>query len=530
MSKQPQTNGNLALEQKKVIVIEAAQKPESAKLRVAAYCRVSTDSTDQLNSFVAQLNYYTSLITSKENWTLVDLYADEGISGTSAEKRSDFQRLLTDCRMGRVDKVLVKSISRFARNTRDCLETVRELKSIGVGVCFEEQHIDTSNMSGELLTSVFAAMAQKESENISTHMRWSYQRRMQSGQFITCKAPFGYRLIEGGKLVIDEQEADIVRKIFDRYLSGQSKDDIADYITTLGIPTSEGNLHWKHKAISYILSNERYVGDSLLQKKYTTDTLPFKQKINRGEKEQYFVPQSHPAIIDRETFEAVAALLSKRTFTIAQKESSPLAMKIFCGVCGNSFRRTTCGQRTYWVCRQHFRNKDNCQSGRIPEEGIHAAFLRIYHRLRLHGEPILKQLITDLQSIRERRLLWSLDIVELNKRIADLSDQDRMLADMNQCGLVDPDIFISQSNELACQIRAAKQEKERLLTDGGDNTIPKTRELMETLDALPEFLPDFDGEIFTDLVDRIIVEKNGTLRFRLKNGLELTEETERSAR
>ena len=530
MSRQSQTSGNLALEQKKVIVIEAAPKPEAVKLRVAAYCRVSSDSTDQLNSFMAQLNYYNTLIASKENWTLVDLYADEGISGTSAEKRPDLQRLLSDCRRGRVDKVLVKSVSRFARNTRDCLETVRELKSIGVGVCFEEQHIDTSKMSGELLTAVFASMAQKESENISAHMRWSYQRRMQSGQFITCSAPFGYRLKEGRELVINEQEAGVVRMIFDRYLAGQSKDEIAEYVSTLGIPTREGNLHWKHKAISYILSNERYVGDSLLQKKYTTDTLPFKQKINRGEKEQYFVPQSHPAIIDRETFEAVAALLRKRTFTMTQKESSPLALKIFCEICGNSFRRAICGRKTYWVCRQHFRGKNNCPSGRIPEEEIHAAFLRVYHKLRLHGEPILKQMITDLQSIRERRMLWSMDIVDLNKRIADLSDQDRMLADMNKCGLVDPDIFISQSNELARQLRAAKQEKERLLTGEDDDAIPRTRELMEALDTLPEFLPAFDGEIFTDLVDRITAEEYGALRFRLKNGLELTETTERSVR
>lgn len=530
MGRQPQTSGNLALEQKNVIVIEAAPRQEPEKLRVAAYCRVSSDSTDQLNSFMAQLNYYITLIGAKENWTLADLYADEGITGTSAEKRPDFQRLLADCRRGRVDKVLVKSVSRFARNARDCLSTIRELKSIGVGVCFEEQHIDTSNMSGELLTAVFAAMAQRESQNISENMRWSYQRRMQSGQFITCSAPFGYRLKEDGKLAVNEPEAGVVRMIFERYLAGQSKDDIAEYVSTLGIPTREGNLQWKHKAISYILSNERYVGDALLQKKFTTDTLPFKQKINRGEKEQYFVPQSHPAIIDRETFDAVAALLSKRTFTMPHRESSPLALKIFCGTCGNSFRRTVCGQKAYWVCRQHYRGKDVCPSGRIPEEEIHAAFLRAYHKLRLHGEPILKQMISDLQSVRERRMLWSQDIVTLNQTIADLSDQGRMLADMNKCGLVDPDIFISQSNELARQLRAAKQQKERLLADGDDNIIPRTRELLETLETLPEFLPVFDGEIFTDLVERITAEGDGRLRFRLKNGLELAETTERSVR
>lgn len=185
MSEKLLTDGSLALNEKKVIVIERAERPESQKLRVAAYARVSSDSTDQLNSFMAQTNYYSTLISSNENWTMADIYADEGITGTSAQKRPDFQRLLSDCRKGRVDKILVKSISRFARNTTECLETIRELKAIGVGVCFEEQGIDTSDMSGELLTAVFAAIAQKESESISGNMRWSYQQRMKSGTYQT---------------------------------------------------------------------------------------------------------------------------------------------------------------------------------------------------------------------------------------------------------------------------------------------------------------------------------------------------------
>ena len=239
MSRRQQTTGSLALEQKKVIVIEAAQRPETQKLRVAAYCRVSSDSSDQMNSFAAQLNYYTTLISGKGNWTMTDIYADAGISGTSAQKRPDFQRLLSDCRRGRVDKILVKSISRFARNATDCLETIRELKAIGVGVCFEEQGIDTSEMTGELLTAMFSAIAQKESESISGNMRWSYQHRMKSGNFITCKAPFGYRL-KDGMLEIYEPEAEIVRTIFSQYLAGQSKDEIAETVTALGVPTRDG--------------------------------------------------------------------------------------------------------------------------------------------------------------------------------------------------------------------------------------------------------------------------------------------------
>ncbi|RGX56766.1 recombinase family protein [Anaerotruncus sp. AF02-27] len=524
------TEGSSALQERKVIVIEAAQRPEVQKLRVAAYCRVSSESSDQFNSFIAQTNYYTGLITQNPNWTMADIYADEGISGTSAEKRPEFQRLIADCRRGRIDRVLVKSISRFARNTKECMETIRALKAIGVGVCFEEQNIDTSQMSGELLTAMFAAIAQKESESISENQRWSYQHRMQSGNFITCKAPFGYRLSKN-TLEVYEPEAKIVREIFSRYLQGDSKDDIAQWASTLGVKTRDGKDRWQHTTISYILRNERYVGDALLQKRYTTDSFPHQKKRNLGERDQYYRIASHPAIIDREIFNAAKKLLELRAKKVVTEKTAndPMAKKIVCGACGTMFRKKACGGITYWECRNHNRDKDSCPITQIPEREIHAAFLRLYHKL-IHGEPILKELLLNLQAIRERRLLWSEGIIRLNKRICDLTDQDHTLSRMNQCGLVDPDIFISQSNELARQLIAAKQEKEQLLAAAGDDSIPKTRELLETLESAPEYLPRFDGEIFGDLTEKIVAENNTSLRFILKNGLELTEKIERTVR
>ncbi len=526
-----ETAGSSALQEKKVIVIEAAKRPEAQKLRVAAYCRVSSDSSDQLNSFMAQTRYYANLIASNENWTMADIYADEGISGTSAGRRPEFQRLLTDCRRGRVDRVLVKSISRFARNTKECLETIRALKAIGVGVCFEEQNIDTSRMSGELLTAMFAAIAQKESESISENQRWSYQHRMQSENFITCKAPFGYRLREN-TLEVYDPEAKIVREIFSRYLQGDSKDEIAQWASTLGVKTRDGKDRWQHTTISYILRNERYIGDALLQKKYTTDTFPRQKKRNLGERDQYYRTASHPAIIDRETFHAARKLLELRAKKVVTEKTAndPMARKIACGACGTLFRKKSCQGITYWECRNHNRGKDNCPVTQIPEREIHAAFLRLYHKLKLHGEPILKELLSNLRAIRERRMLWSEDIIELNKRICDLTDQDHTLSRMNQCGLVDPDIFISQSNDLAQQLTMAKQEKQRLLEAAGDDSIPKTLELLEALESAPGYLLQFDGEIFEDLIEKIIVESNESLRFILKNGLELTEKIERTVR
>lgn len=214
MDKKRLVDGTTALAEKRprVIKIEPAERPQNVRLRVAAYTRVSSDSEDQLNSFAAQNRYYTELISGKAEWRMVDIYADEGITGTSVAKRDDFQRMMADCRRGLIDQILVKSISRFARNTKDCLQNIRELKELGVNVRFEREGIDTVNVCSELITAIYAAFAQKESESISGNMRWSYQRRMESGEFNTCKAPWGFRL-DGRKLKVYEPETDIVQRI-----------------------------------------------------------------------------------------------------------------------------------------------------------------------------------------------------------------------------------------------------------------------------------------------------------------------------
>lgn len=530
MGKGPVTEGSLA--RKQVIIIEADKAPRSQKLRVAAYARVSSDSDDQLNSFLAQTRYYTTYITSHEEWSFVDLYADEGITGTSAEKRTEFQRLIADCKRGRIDRILCKSISRFARNTIDCLETVRELKNLGIGVYFEEQNIDTAQMSGELLTTVFAAISQKESESISQNMKWSYQRRMESGEFITCKAPFGYRLKQG-KLEIDESEAQIVRQIFSRYLEGQNVDEIAAWVEMQGVQTRDHRENWYRTNILYILRNERYAGNALLQKRWTTDTLPRIEKINLGEKPQYYLEDSHPPIVSTEVFTAVQELLAYRSpqkTNYGPKEHNVFAKKIICGHCGSIFRRVENREKTYWSCRNHFQNKENCPITRIPEREIQAAFLRVYHRLRITGIPVLRQLAANLRKIREQRFLWRVDIVELNKQIGSLMDQNRMLAEMQKHGLLDSDLFLSQSNGIAQRLREAQAQKERLMGESEDLTLEQTKELLESLSSMPEYLPDFDEGIFTELVERITVESNTSLCFCLKNGLKLQEVIERTVR
>lgn len=225
----------------------------SEKESVAAYCRVSTDSADQLNSYHSQIAYYTKLINANPDWELFDLYADEGITGTSIEKRDEFKRMLADCREGKIKRVLVKSVSRFARNTTELLETTRELKDLGVVVVFEEQGFDTSQVLGEMQLTMFAMAAQEESISISKNKIWSYQKRMQNGTFIGTRAPFGYR-IENGSLAIEATEAETVKKIFSLYLMGNGIHQIVDYLNKKGIPSHDLQ-PWRYSSVRYILSN-----------------------------------------------------------------------------------------------------------------------------------------------------------------------------------------------------------------------------------------------------------------------------------
>ena len=512
----------LAEKQSRVIKIEPAERPQNVRLRVAAYTRVSSDSEDQLNSFAAQNRYYTELISSKAEWRMVDIYADEGITGTSVTKRDDFQRMMADCRRGLIDQILVKSISRFARNTMDCLQNIRELKELGVNVRFEREGIDTVNVSSELITAIYAAFAQKESESISGNRQWGYQRSMEQGIFNTYYAPVGFTLIDGN-LQINQAEAPTIQRIFTEYLSGNNSREIA---AALNKDKALGR-HWRREAIDYILQNERYAGNALLQKRYTTDSFPRKKKRNRGEREMYFVSGSNEAIISQEMFDQAQQLRKTR-----KREPMPIhdtiSRQIRCS-CGARVRAKKINQKWYWCCCNH-EERHECQITPIPEIQVQESFCRLYYKLKHQSIPILEQMLTNLQMIRNRRMLWSPDIVALNKRISDLSSQNQTLAFLKQQGLVDPDIFIAKTNELTKQLRQAKLEKEKLMDAESDMTALQTRDLIDLLEGGPEILDSFDTELFGELVEKIIIESNDSVRFCLKNGLELRESIERTVR
>lgn len=344
-----------------VTVIQPTIAEEKAvKIRCAAYCRVSSDSEDQLNSFMAQTRYYSQIFEDSETEELIDIYADEGITGTREDKRSEFQRLMKDCRKGKIDRIYTKSISRFARNTRDCLKNVRELKSLGITIYFEKENIDTANMTDEMMITIMGGLAQEESTSISKNIKWSYQKRFEKGTVNVFSAPFGYKL-SNGSLIINETQAQIVKEIFEMFLNGIGYQRISEICQN---KYSSYKDNFSYYGIRYILSNEKYIGDSKYQKTFTTNTLPYRKLPNKGELIQYYIQATHKAIISKETFEKAQALIECRKHKNILSES-PFSGKIICANCGTKYKRKCSGDKIYWVCRRHDNLAQLCTNKRI---------------------------------------------------------------------------------------------------------------------------------------------------------------------
>ena len=300
-----------------VRLITPITRQSTKKMQVAAYCRVSSNSADQLNSYAAQIRAYKKCIGARDDWELVDIFADEGLTGMKSETRNEFQRMIRMCELKQIDLIITKSISRFARNTKDALTYVRKLKLLGVGVQFEKEGISTLSMGDEMLLNTFAALAQEESQSISMNQRLSIVKRMELGEYVDSNAPYGYRLVDKA-LAVYEPEAAVVRDIFDLYLRGFSISEIARELKSRNIPTKAGKESWHPYRIAYMLKNERYIGDSFYQKTYRETTVPFNQHINRGQEDRFYAKGTHPSIIDTDVFNAVQQLIQKRKETFSR--------------------------------------------------------------------------------------------------------------------------------------------------------------------------------------------------------------------
>ncbi|WP_409969091.1 recombinase family protein [Bengtsoniella intestinalis] len=509
---------------REIIHIEATVQAQPSKLRVAGYCRVSSDSSDQLNSFAAQVNYYTQLITNNSAWELTGIYADEGISGVSMDKREDFLRMLEDCRDGKIDRIIAKSSSRFSRNTLDSISTVRELKAMGISVYFEKEGIDTAVLTSENLLTLYSLFAQEESIAISQNCKKGNRMRMAQGTYVSSNAPYGYRLVNK-ELVVHEAEAETVRRIFREYLSGLGIERIATDLSADCIPTKTGKTKWSFTTVRGILRNERYIGDMLLQKYYGEDVLPYKQYPNNGTLPQYYVKNTHEPIIDEIQYQLAKILSAEKTSQYNQtSERSVLAKKIRCKQCNTIYRRKTTNNKTYWECRAYAHGKTNCPSQRILEESIYTAFIRMYNKLQANRETILVPIITTLTKLQEQGQRGNEELQTINKRIADLSEQNHRMSGLLSAGILDSALFISKTDELKKQLKDARQSKARMLGNlKKDTSLVETEELLETLKEYPTHITTMDEEIFSEIVRKILAQDNQSIDFVLKNGLVLTE-------
>ena len=322
-----------------VSVIDA-RPVSAAKLRVAAYARVSSD------SYIAQVDYYTKYIASKEEWEMVDVYADEGLTGMETRHRDEFNRMIADCRDGKIDRILVKSISRFARNQEDYIYYMRELMRLGVTIRFEKENIDTGKMTSEQAADIYGAFAQMETTGHSQNMRVSNRIRMEKGIFIPAKAPYGYRLVHN-ELVIVPEEAEVVRRIYEAYLSGHGIFDIMDTLNKEGVQHTNGAGKWNRYSINYILTNVTYTGDQLWQKTFATDVIPFRKVRNKGQQPKYFAEDCGPAIVDRKTYQRVQKLIATKKEQYPRKPEVETVLRghAFCEVCGSLCKRKVCNGR-----------------------------------------------------------------------------------------------------------------------------------------------------------------------------------------
>jgi len=514
----------------KVTFIQA-RKQDTAKLRVAAYARVSSDSDDQQNSYIAQVDYYTKHIAAQEGWELADLYADEGISGLVASKRDDFNRMIQDCRDGKIDRIIVKSISRFARNTKEYIQYVRELLRLGVSIHFEKENIDTGKMTSEQIATIYGAFAQMESQNHSNNTRISVRIRMEKGDYLSPSMPYGYRLEERTLIIIPEQ-AEVVRRIYAAYLSGQGIGDIAKELNKTGIPRTKGRTVWHPSTIMYILTNISYTGDMLWQKSFATNEIPFRQVPNNGEKPKYFVENCHEAIISKNDFRRVQTLLeSRRNQAGGTVSSALLSKKIYCGNCGTLFRRKIVNEKVYWTCRKHDRDKDLCPISQIPEEQIITAILRMYHKLKRHREQILSPILNQLTELREKDLRSNRKINDIDKEIAQLTEQNLVLVRLKSKGYVDSALYLSQTGEIDFKLRELRRQRRRIMeSTGEDSQIKATEAMLDYLEDSPEFLEELTEELFESLVTNLSTLSETEINISLYNGLILKETMERTVR
>jgi site-specific DNA recombinase len=500
------------------------------KRRVAGYARVSTDSEEQQTSYEAQVDYYSRYIRSNPEWQFVEVYTDEGISATNTKKRDGFNRMIQDALDGKIDLILTKSVSRFARNTVDSLTTVRKLKDAGVEVYFEKENIWTLDSKGELLITIMSSLAQEESRSISENVTWGQRKRFADGKVTMPYRSFlGYHKGADGAPEIVPEEAEIVKHIYALFMQGKTTGAIAKTLTAEGIPTPGGKQKWAVSTIESILKNEKYRGDAILQKTFTVDFLQKKMKPNEGEVPQYYVQNSHPAIIEPTEWDLVQAEMARRK-ELKQRYSchSVFASMIFCGECGGYYgskvwHSTDKYRRVVWQCSDKFKGDHFCGTPHLTESQIQELFLRAFGKV-----VSLRDIILEDCRLVQKQLF---DCTELDRQQQTLAEEMRMAADMVRHCIEENALRVQDQTEYLQRYEQYTWHYEKLKKkyDALENERQRRKEQQDRLGAFISTMEHtqtvpiaFDTDLWLATVDHVTVHKD-TVVFTFKGDMEITE-------
>ena len=532
------------IEPKKSFIVDKAQHRQK---RVAAYCRVSTDSEEQLTSYTNQMKVYTEMIASNKEWEFAGLYADEGISGTRADKRPQFQKMIDDCHKGKIDMIITKSVSRFARNTVDCLDYVRSLKEIGVGIYFEEQNIDTLKSDSELYLVIYAGFAQSESESISKNITWTHRKNFEEGKVIFAyNRMLGYKKGEDGNPEIVPAEAAIVERVFDMYLSGKSTYEIAEILRGENIEIPGKKIIFNKTTIARMLKNEKYCGDAILQKTVTLDPISKRRKPNEGEAPMWLVENSHPAIVTREKFNKVQEETARRKTLLPQSRKTALTASgkyskyaltevMMCGECGSRYKRVTWNirgkRRIVWRCmsRLDYGKKYCTDSITVDEQALQRAIVRALNRFNIEDEStylmLMKSTIGEAIGING----GSDEIDLLERRIDALNKRMLYLVTLSVQEDNDAEDYEDEFKNISMQIEQLSGRITAIRESEGDDGELQARikEIQDTIDKRKENKDTYDDSIVRQMVECIKVYHDGRLQIILGGGYELEEYLEK---
>ena len=529
--------------ERRVRVIPATKAPETlrkaqdGKMRVAAYCRVSTDSEEQLNSYEAQKSYYTQKIQDSPDWEMAGIYADEGITGTSLKKRTEFKKMITACKRGHIDLIITKSLSRFARNTVDCLETVRLLKANGIGVYFEKENINTLTESSEFLITLFSGFAQAESESLSKNVAWGKAKSAEAGKVtFQYKKMLGYRKGADGQPEIVPEEAEVIKRIYHRYLDGCTLGQIKRELDEDNVPTAQGVEFWSPAIIHNILTNEKYIGDALLQKTYVTDCISKKVKKNQGERAMYYVENNHPAIISREMFDQVRNEMTRRSSKrkVLQKSGKTelgkysgkyaLTELLVCGECGSPYKRVTWARngkkRIVWRCvsRLEFGTQYCHNSPTLDESKLHSAILASMNEFAAIRQEVCPDVLAMAEEAKQALSQAGAKLLELKKHMETVSREqsdllDRLLENMGDAELnAKMKALTDEKESLKAQILDTQQMEVSL-----EEQAARHQQMWDSIMECSAGYTEFDDEFVRQIIQKITVEDEETIRIHFRD-------------